>query len=122
MDLLLLFVLSGVALAWGKRFFSRAMGMRRTTKHVPGDRIALSALWFVFPARLIGRKHHLRPLWRHGGFLTGSLGGWMAAHMSTFVLINLESVAWWFYSIASRCFLRGAAVLALHAHLHRDTA
>ena len=51
MDLLLLFVLSGVALAWGKRLYSRAMGMRRTTKHVPGDRVALSALWFVFPAR-----------------------------------------------------------------------
>ena len=34
MDLLLLFVLSGVALAWGKRFYSRAMGLRRTTKHV----------------------------------------------------------------------------------------
>ena len=56
MDLLLLFVLSGVALAWGKRFFSKRMGMRRTTKHVPGDRIALSALWFVFPARLIAES------------------------------------------------------------------
>ena len=33
MDLLLLFVLSGVALAWAKRFCSRAMGMRRTTRH-----------------------------------------------------------------------------------------
>ena len=30
--------------------------MRRTTKHVPGDRIALSALWFVFPARLIAES------------------------------------------------------------------
>lgn len=52
MDLLLLFVLSGVVLAWGKRFYARAMGMRRTTRHVFGDRIALSVLWFVFPARL----------------------------------------------------------------------
>lgn len=97
MDLLLLFVLSGVALAWGKRFFSKRMGMRRTTKHVPGDRIALSALWFVFPARLIAESTTCA-LYGGGGFLTGSLGGWMAAHMSTFVLINLESVAWWFYS------------------------
>ena len=44
MDLLLLFVLSGVALAWGKRLYSRAMGMRRTTRHARGDRSALSAL------------------------------------------------------------------------------
>lgn len=71
--------------------------MRRTTKHVPGDRIALSALWFVFPARLIAESTTCA-LYGGGGFLTGSLGGWMAAHMSTFVLINLESVAWWFYS------------------------
>ena len=84
MDLLLLFVLSGVALAWGKRFFSKRMGMRRTTKHVPGDRIALSALWFVFPARLIAESTTCA-LYGGGGFLTGSLGGWMAAHMSTFV-------------------------------------
>ena len=40
MDLLLLFVLSGVALAWFKRLRSRALGLRRTTRHVPGDRIA----------------------------------------------------------------------------------
>lgn len=64
---------------------------------MPGDRIALSALWFVFPARLIAESTTCA-LYGGGGFLTGSLGGWMAAHMSTFVLINLESVAWWFYS------------------------
>ena len=72
MDLLLLFVLSGVALAWGKRFFSRRMGMRRTTKHVPGDRIALSALWFVFPARLTAESITCA-LYGGGGFLTGAL-------------------------------------------------
>ena len=44
MDALLLVVLSGVALAWFKRIRSKAMGMRRTTKHVLFDRIALTAL------------------------------------------------------------------------------
>lgn len=97
MDLLLLFVLSGVALAWGKRFYSRAMGLRRTTKHVLGDRIALSALWFVFPARLVAESA-TAALYGGGGFLTGSLGGWMAGHIGVIPLMNLENAAWWFYS------------------------
>ena len=97
MDLLLLFVLSGVALAWGKRFWSRAMGMRRTTKHVPGDRVALSALWFIFPARLVAESATCA-LYGGGGFLTGGLGGWMSAHIGVLPLMNLESAAWWFYS------------------------
>lgn len=97
MDLLLLFVLSGVALAWGKRFFSKKMGMRRTTRHVAGDRVALSALWFVFPARLVAESATCS-LYGGGGFLTGSLGAWMADHISTLALMNLESAAWWFYS------------------------
>lgn len=97
MDLLLLFVLSGVALAWGKRFYARAMGMRRTTKHVLGDRIALSALWFVFPARLLAESLTCA-LYGGGGFLTGALGGWFAAHVDIELLIRLESTAWWVYS------------------------
>ena len=97
MDLLLLFILSGVALAWGKRFWSRAMGMRRTTKHVLGDRLALSALWFIFPARLVAESATCA-LYGGGGFLTGSIGGWMAAHLGVMPLMTLESVAWWFYS------------------------
>lgn len=97
MDLLLLFVLSGVALAWGKRFYSRAMGLRRTTKHVPGDRVALSALWFIFPARLVAESATCA-LYGGGGFLTGGLGSWMAAHIGMMPLMNLETAAWWFYS------------------------
>ncbi len=97
MDLLLLFVLSGVALAWGKRFYARAMGMRRTTKHVLGDRIALSALWFVFPARLVAESLTCA-LYGGGGFLTGALGGWLAAHVDVGALIRFETAAWWFYS------------------------
>ena len=97
MDLLLLFVLSGVALAWGKRVYSRAMGMRRTTKHLLGDRVALSALWFVFPVRLIAESTTCA-LYGGGGFLTGAVGAWMAEHVSTLALMNLESAAWWAYS------------------------
>ena len=39
-DALLLFILIGVALALFKRIRSKAMGMKRTTKHFLGDRIA----------------------------------------------------------------------------------
>lgn len=97
MDLLLLFVLSGVALAWFKRLRSRMLGLRRTTKHVWGDRLALSALWFIFPARLVAESATCA-LYGGGGFLTGSLGEWLSAHVGLLPLMNLESAAWWFYS------------------------
>lgn len=103
MDLLLLFVLSGVALAWGKRFFSKAMGMRRTTKHVLGDRVALSALWFVFPARLVAESITCG-LYGGGGFLTGSIGEWLVQVVGQQYLVNAETVAWWIYSLALGVF------------------
>ena len=97
MDLLLLFVLSGVALAWGKRFYSKAMGLRRTTRHVVGDRVALSALWFIFPARLVAESVTCA-IYGGGGFFTGGFGHWLAGHVDMLTLMTLESVAWWFYS------------------------
>ena len=97
MDLLLLFVLSGVMLAWSKRFYSKAMGMRRTTKHVLGDRIALSALWFIFPARLAAESATCA-LYGGGSFLTATLGGWMHDRIGMPALADIESAAWWFYS------------------------
>ena len=114
MDLLLLFVLSGVALAWGKRVYSRAMGMRRTTKHLLGDRVALSALWFVFPVRLIAESTTCA-LYGGGGFLTGAVGAWMAEHVSTLALMNLESAACGPIPHASvfsswRCLSRGICI------------
>ncbi|MDE6711985.1 MAG: (Fe-S)-binding protein, partial [Alistipes sp.] len=97
MDLLLLFVLSGVALAWAKRLRSKTLGMRRTTKHVLGDRIALSALWFIFPARLVAESTTCA-LYGEGGFLTGTLGAWMHDRIGMMTLMSVESAAWWFYS------------------------
>ncbi len=97
MDLLLLFVLSGVALAWFKRFRSKRLGMRRTTRHVLGDRVALSALWCIFPARLAAESITCA-IYGGGSFLTGSLGTLLAAHLSPMTLLPLESAAWWFYS------------------------
>lgn len=103
MDLLLLFVLSGVALAWIKRMRARTMGMRRTTRHVAGDRFALTALWCVFPLRLAAESL-VCALHGGGGFLTGSLGRLLAAHLSPETLAPLNEAAWWCYSTALGVF------------------
>lgn len=97
MDALLAVVLSGVALAWFKRFRSRALGLKRTTKHVLFDRIALSALWFVFPARLIAESL-TASVYGSGGFLTGSIGHWLTTHIPADILFTLYEPSWWFYS------------------------
>ena len=97
MDALLAVVLSGVALAWFKRFRSRALGLKRTTKHVLFDRIALSALWFVFPARLIAESL-TASVYGSGGFLTGSIGHWLTTHIPADILLTLYEPSWWFYS------------------------
>lgn len=97
MDALLLVVLSGVALAWLKRFRSRLMGLRRTTRHVAGDRIALSALWFIFPARLAAESITCA-IYGGGSFLTGNIGAWLAQHTPSALLAALFEPSWWFYS------------------------
>lgn len=97
MDALLLIVLIGVGLAWFKRLRSKFMGMRRTTKHVLFDRIALSALWFIFPARLIAESL-TAALYGGHGFLTGSLGGWLADIVPHETLVTIYDPSWWVYS------------------------
>ena len=97
MDALLLVVLTGVALAWTKRLRSRFMGMRRTTKHILFDRVALSALWFIFPARLVAESL-TAALYGGEGFLTGSLGHALADSVPHDVLVMLYEPSWWIYS------------------------
>ena len=103
MDLLLLFVLSGVGLAWFKRMRSRALGMKRTTKHVAFDRMALSALWFIFPLRLLAESV-TAGLFGGGSFLTGGIGTLIAKSMSYYALSSLYEPLWWMYSIALGTF------------------
>lgn len=97
MDALLLFVLSGVALAWYKRLRSKALGLRRTTKHILFDRVALSALWFIFPARLVAESL-TAAIYGGEGFLTGSIGSALSGAVSQDILLTLYEPAWWFYS------------------------
>ena len=103
MDALLAVVLSGVVLAWSKRVYSRMMGMRRTTRHIAGDRVALAALWCVFPARLLAESV-TAALWHNGGFLTKAVGGALASIVPLGVLLRLEGLAWLFYALALGVF------------------
>jgi Fe-S oxidoreductase len=73
MDLLLLFVLTGLSLAILKRFKKALFGMKKTTRLKTGDKIALTSLWLIFPLRLLAESisagiHH------NGSFLTNSFG------------------------------------------------
>lgn len=100
MDLLLLFVLSGVLLAYYKRVNSRTFGMKKTTQLKLGDRIALSALWVIFPLRFMAESisagiHH------NGSIISQPTGDFIA---SVLPVQLLESPVWWAYSGALALF------------------
>ena len=73
MDLILAFILSGLLLAIIKRFYSRVVGMKKTTKLKITDKIALTSLWLIFPSRLLAESF-TSGAYGTGSFLTGSLG------------------------------------------------
>jgi Fe-S oxidoreductase len=114
MDLLLLIVLSGVMLALIKRMYSRAYGMRRTTRLMPGDRFALLSLWFIFPLRLLAESFTSAAL-GGGDFLTAStgslLGGFLPAE-------SLYYPCWWAYSISLGVFF---TALPFSRYMHIPT-
>ena len=96
MDLLLLFILSGVFLAYIKRFRSSMLGMKKTTKLKPFDKLALASLWVIFPFRLLAESF-TSGAFHHGGFMTGSLGLFFASFLP---VAKLYYPAWWAYSFA----------------------
>jgi Fe-S oxidoreductase len=100
MDFLLLFVLSGVCLAYFKRFRSKALGMKRTSKLKTWDKWALTSLWMIFPLRLLAESF-TSGIYENGGFLTGNLGKIFADFLP---LQYLAYPAWWAYSIALGTF------------------
>ncbi len=77
MDFLLLFVLSGLALAIIKRFKKSIFGLHRTTKLKTGDKIALTSLWLIFPLRLFAESCSAA-IHQNGHFVTRSLGNLLA--------------------------------------------
>lgn len=100
MDLLLLYVLSGLLLALVKRWRSRILGLKRTTRQRPFDRIALTTLWLIFPFRLLAESF-TSGLYGNGSFMTGPLGDFFASFLP---LEQLMMPAWWAYSLALGLF------------------
>jgi len=94
MDLLLLFVLSGLVLAIFKRTRSKWFGLKRTTKHNSFDRWALTSLWLIFPMRLLAESF-TAGIYQGGGFLTNTLGSIFAFILP---IKYLAYPAWWAYS------------------------
>ncbi len=101
MDLFLLMVLSGLILVIIKRFHSIFLGMKQTTKQRAVDKIALTSLWLIFPARLVAES---LTCGAHGtgGFLTGSLGNiyrlTLEPGISSGMLDSYALISWWVYS------------------------
>ncbi len=100
MDLFLLMVLSGVVLALVKRYRSVWLGLKRTTRQRPVDRVALTALWLIFPVRLLAESATCGANGT-GSFLTGTLGHLMSLAMDPEPLIL---PLWWTYSFILMCF------------------
>jgi Fe-S oxidoreductase len=100
MDLILAFILSGLLLAVSKRFYSRVIGMKRTTKLKSTDKIALTALWLIFPSRLLAESFTCGA-YGTGSFLTGSLGSWFASFLP---VQQMAYPFWWLYSLSLGTF------------------
>ena len=110
MDFFLLMILSGIVLAIIKRFASRIVGMRRTTRLSLLDRVGLYSLWAIFPLRLLAESFtaHISG----GSFLTIPMN-WI---FRQFLGNDLHALpTWWAYSIALCIFL---CVLPFTRYMH----
>lgn len=101
MDILLIYVLSGLFLAIFKKVWSRPLGMKRTTKHTLMDRVAKLALWCIFPLRLLS-EGITSSLYGNGGFMTQGLGD-LISYMGL-ADPALEYTSWMLYSVALGAF------------------
>lgn len=111
MDLLLIFVLSGLFMAFYKRFRSKSLGMKRTTKHILPDRLALTFLWFIFPFRWFAESV-TAGIADSGGFFTLGSGKMLGSFLP---LESLLIPSWWAYSIALGGFF---AMLPFSRYMH----
>jgi len=114
MDSFLLFILTGLLLAIIKRFKSKIFGLRKTTKTRLGDKLALSALWLIFPLRLLAESF-TSGAYHSGHFLTGNLGNFFAGFLP---LDKLIYPAWWAYSLSLGIFF---VALPFSRYMHIPT-
>lgn len=114
MDLVLLMILSGLLLAWLKRLYSKALGMKKTTRHRPFDLLILTVLWLIFPLRFLAESF-TSGVRGGGSFLTHNAGDFF----ETFLPIErLSYPAWWAYSSALGLFF---LLLPFSRYMHIPT-
>ena len=114
MDLILAFILSGLILAVIKRFWSPVVGMKRTTKLKPLDKVALTSLWLIFPSRLLAESF-TSGAYGTGSFLTGTIGNALASFLPA---IEMAYPFWWLYSLSLGTFF---ILLPLTRYMHIPT-
>jgi Fe-S oxidoreductase len=114
MDLILAFILSGLLLAVIKRFSSKVVGMRKTTRLKIIDKIALTSLWLIFPSRLLAESL-TSGAYGTGSFLTGTLGSLLASFLPA---RETAYPFWWLYSLSLGTFF---ILLPLTRYLHIPT-
>lgn len=114
MDLILLVILSGLFLAFTKRLYSRALGMKKTTNHRPFDLLILSVLWLIFPLRFLAESF-TSGIRGGGSFLTHTAGDFFSQFLP---LESLSYPAWWAYSSALGLFF---ILLPFSRYMHIPT-
>lgn len=114
MDLILLFILSGLVLALIKRLYSRILGMKKTTNHRPFDLLILTVLWLIFPFRFLAESF-TSGLRGGGSFLTHTAGDFFDKFLP---LDQLFYPAWWAYSSALGLFF---LLLPFSRYMHIPT-
>ncbi len=114
MDFLLLLVLTGVVLAFVKRFNARAYGMKKTTRLLMGDKVALMVLWFIFPLRLLAESL-TSAAYGGGAFLTGTFGNLLGSFLPA---TEIYYYSWWAYSLSLGIFF---VALPFSRYMHIPT-
>lgn len=100
MDLILLYILSALSLAIIKRFKSKLLGLKKATKLRLGDKLAMTALWLIFPLRFFAESFSCG-LNDGGSFLTYNAG----KSFASFLPIEMLSYPlWWTYSLSLGLF------------------
>jgi Fe-S oxidoreductase len=97
-----------------KRFSSKIVGMKKTTRLKRTDKIALTALWLIFPSRLLAESF-TSGAYGTGSFLTGTLGAWFNSFLPS---AELAYPFWWLYSLSLGTFF---VLLPITRYMHIPT-